>query len=574
MYVGDAGSYSDFTGTSALDSPEPFRSTPYAFYASQLAGGGNNLQDAYNRSGTTNPQITIDETNGSFKVGGGSVPEAAIYASSDANSKPAIYGYHSTSGTGDRMGVRGDYGTSGVRGYLGAQVGGTNVGVYGQYDSKHWGKLGQASKGIEGHAETGSATPTDQNAIYATVDYTGTGTMGNEYGVRVIADINNGTGTITNQYGLHSETKSSDGTVTNTYGIYATVSGATSNYAVYGQQSTSSNYGYLGGDTYGVFGSVNNAGEIGVYGVNTSTATSGNMIGVRGAATGSGGGTSVHYGIYGEASGGGTNYAGYFLGNAQVTGQLTLGSGDTDYDFPSTRGSTGEILKLNDSGVLIWATDAVNDDDHSTSNELQNLSYTESTRKLDISDGTGVTLPLFSTTTTDAGLVPGSDGSTALFLRGDGTWATPTAGDNDWDVNRTGDNNKVYTHETADSVGIGTSSPGAKLDVAGHIWQTSTGYSVFLGEGAGNSDDLSNGQNVFVGYRAGYSNTTGQANTACGAYALRSNTTGNYNTAHGRQALRSNTTGNYNTALGDEALYSNTTGSYNTAIGMNAGRYI
>jgi len=373
VYVGDAGSYSDFTGTSALDSPEPFRSTPYAFYASQLAGGGNNLQDAYNRSGTTNPQITIDETNGSFKVGGGSVAEAAIYASSDANNTPAIYGYHSTSGTGDRMGVRGDYGTSGVRGYLGAQVGGTNVGVYGQYDSKHWGKLGQASKGIEGHAETASATPTDQNAIYATVDYTGAGTMGNEYGVRIIADINNGTGTITNQYGLHSETKSSDGTVTNTYGIYATVSGATSNYAVYGRQSTSSNYGYLGGDIYGVFGSVNNAGEIGVYGVNTSTAASGNMIGVRGAATGSGGETSVHYGIYGEASGGGTNYAGYFDGNAQVTGQLTLGSGDTDYDFPSTRGSTGEILKLNDSGVLIWATDAVNDDDHSTSNELQNL---------------------------------------------------------------------------------------------------------------------------------------------------------------------------------------------------------
>nr|NQU91760.1 hypothetical protein [Bacteroidota bacterium] len=34
-------------------------------------------------------------------------------------------------------------------------------------------------------------------------------------------------------------------------------------------------------------------------------------------------------------------------------------------------------------------------------------------------------------------------------------------------------------------VGIGTSSPGAVLDIAGHIWQTGTGKSVFVGEGAG-----------------------------------------------------------------------------------------
>jgi hypothetical protein len=54
------------------------------------------------------------------------------------------------------------------------------------------------------------------------------------------------------------------------------------------------------------------------------------------------------------------------------------------------------------------------------------LSYTASTRVLASSTGADVTLPLF--TSTDAGLVPGSGGGTANFLRADGTWASPPAG--------------------------------------------------------------------------------------------------------------------------------------------------
>ena len=50
------------------------------------------------------------------------------------------------------------------------------------------------------------------------------------------------------------------------------------------------------------------------------------------------------------------------------------------------------------------------------------------------------------------------------------------------------------------NVGIGTATPGAKLDVAGRIWQTNTGQSVFLGEGAGLNDDLSNNDNVFTSH--------------------------------------------------------------------------
>jgi len=108
------------------------------------------------------------------------------------------------------------------------------------------------------------------------------------------------------------------------------------------------------------------------------------------------------------------------------------------------------------------------------------------------------------------------------------------------------------------------------LGVSGSIPIYDTGYSVFIGEGAGVNDDLSNNYNVFVGYYAGYSNTTGSSNSATGLNALRSNTTGGNNSAVGAYALRSNTTGGNSCAVGAYALFANTTGINNSATGVNA----
>ncbi len=116
-------------------------------------------------------------------------------------------------------------------------------------------------------------------------------------------------------------------------------------------------------------------------------------------------------------------------------------------------------------------------------------------------------------------------------------------------------------------VGIGVGVPTATLDVYGRIYQSGLGGSVMLGEGAGQSDDLSNNENVFVGYQAGYSNVSSEKLVAVGYQALYSNTSGaDSSVAVGMEALRS-ATGGLNTAVGSGALYSNTTGTHNTAVG-------
>jgi hypothetical protein len=115
------------------------------------------------------------------------------------------------------------------------------------------------------------------------------------------------------------------------------------------------------------------------------------------------------------------------------------------------------------------------------------------------------------------------------------------------------------------NVGIGTTSPNNKLQVPGLINFNNSKSSTSLGYQAGNSN--TGEANTFTGYRAGYSNTTGAQNTATGTDSLYFNTTGNYNTAMGYDALVSNTTGSENTAVGRFALHFNNVGNRNTAVG-------
>ena len=98
-----------------------------------------------------------------------------------------------------------------------------------------------------------------------------------------------------------------------------------------------------------------------------------------------------------------------------------------------------------------------------------------------------------------------------------------------------------------------------------------TGRSIFIGEGAGGHDNLSDNTNVFIGYRTGFENTIGKHNTLLGPQAGKNNTNGNYNTFVGERSGWNNTTGFRNTFTGSAAGFSNTEGSYNVFSGLNAG---
>jgi hypothetical protein len=140
-----------------------------------------------------------------------------------------------------------------------------------------------------------------------------------------------------------------------------------------------------------------------------------------------------------------------------------------------------------------------------------------------------------------------------------------------------GDSSVYYS---SGSVGIGTASPGATLEVNGAVQVDSTlnltanpVYITVLGGLFTYSDANGNfgtGPSALnVGY-ADYSMLSGTANTAAGAGALQSNTSGSGNTALGNMALETNTSGAYNTAVGDGALQSNTSANSNVAVGYKA----
>jgi hypothetical protein len=120
---------------------------------------------------------------------------------------------------------------------------------------------------------------------------------------------------------------------------------------------------------------------------------------------------------------------------------------------------------------------------------------------------------------------------------------------------------------TADTnVGIGTTLPTEKLDVAGAI-NTSTQYNI----GGSRVLSVAGTENLFAGVNAGSSNTEGIWNSFFGTYAGNSNTTGRFNSFFGKNSGAYNTVGESNSFFGRNSGSNNTTGSFNSSFGRHAG---
>jgi hypothetical protein len=192
--------------------------------------------------------------------------------------------------------------------------------------------------------------------------------------------------------------------------------------------------------------------------------------------------------------------------------------------------------------------------------------------RIEFLSGVGYRLVQADATGVLSNIADGSSGQ-MLTTNGSGTYSfqTPAVAASAWELlGNAGTINGTNFLGTTDAQDLDIRTNNVirhRFTQQGQIEFLNTGYSVFIGEGAGASDSLSNNYNVFVGYQAGNANTTGSYNTANGNGALTTNTTGGYNTANGTGALYSNTTGSSNTANGGRALFYNTTADFNTANG-------
>jgi len=147
-------------------------------------------------------------------------------------------------------------------------------------------------------------------------------------------------------------------------------------------------------------------------------------------------------------------------------------------------------------------------------------------------------------------------GSNLPFLRWyDGTTILAgmrTASNGNFTIQTNGFNDRL-TINSSGNVGIGTTSPSAKLDVAGLANINDGSNNVMIS--SGNTASITGVENTTLGYRAGINLTSGNKNTAVGKDALYASAT----------ATRVD-----NTAVGHSALFQ-VTGDGNVGIGRNAG---
>lgn len=196
----------------------------------------------------------------------------------------------------------------------------------------------------------------------------------------------------------------------------------------------------------------------------------------------------------------GTQVLGLDTANVSTTGALSKHDYTKFYTRVLSKSKTGNSVTVNINDGT-GTTFSVADADSSATNEIQDLSYTAATRALGITGGTGVTMPLFSSSTTAAGLVPGGNNNGATyFLNATGNWTQP-AGSTQW-INDT-----YGIHYSTSNVGVGGDAvSGIKFNVnntdqsyAGKFTSGETSYGVSIYAGSTSAHPA-----LYVGRYNGY----------------------------------------------------------------------
>lgn len=226
------------------------------------------------------------------------------------------------------------------------------------------------------------------------------------------------------------------------------------------------------------------------------------------------------------------------------------------------------LILLSSTTTLLGQGVGINDDN----------STPDASAMLDVkSTNKGMLVPRMTSTQRSTIAAPATgllvfDQTTTSFWFYDGAAWIELASGNISGLSDTDLDTKIDVEQTTDADSIVFTIEGIEYwsMVGARLETNNTGNSVFIGEGAGAVDDLSDNKNVFMGYRAGYKTTTGGNNIATGYQALYENTTGTNNIGQGYQALYYNITGQRNIGLGYRTLYTNYTGNNNIAMGYQA----